>query len=358
MLARSDRFVVTRRLGAGSFGEVLEARDAATGATVALKRIFLRHVGAGFFPAAAFREQQAHAALLAHANVVRYLGCFAEPYALTVVLEAHASDLEMLLRARRGAPLGAVAARALARDLLRGLAHLHAAGVMHRDVKPANLLVGADGGLRVADLGLCRPFRMGAARRARGGALAFTAQVSSRWYRAPEILFGARDYGAAVDAWAAGCVLAELLAGAPLAAAGSDIEQLAAVVALLGTPDARAWPGAAALPDWGKLVFDAAPPRDLRDARAWRAPAATPAARDLVARLVTWDPARRLTCAAALEHAFFSDGAADDEDEAAAREELGAAAIAAAAADRAGAAGAAGAAGSDDARSAARDADE
>jgi serine/threonine protein kinase len=152
----SVRFSVIRRLGAGSFGEVLEARDAcAGGALVALKRIFLRHISPGYFPAAAFRELSSHAALLPHPNVVHFGGAVAEPGALVLILEALDTDLEVFLR--RSKPLPEPVVRRIAEELFRGLAHVHAAGLVHRDVKPANVLMGRDGGARVADLGLCRP---------------------------------------------------------------------------------------------------------------------------------------------------------------------------------------------------------
>jgi serine/threonine protein kinase len=308
-LYHSTHFRPLRRLGEGAYGEVLEAEELASGARVALKRVYLRHVDADFFPIAAFRELQAHASL-SHANVVRFLGSFSEAHALTLVLEAHVADLATLLERAAPGGLDEPAARFLGEGILRGLAHVHAVGLLHRDMKPANILVGADGAPRLCDFGLARPFRRGGA-----GAHpppAFTAQVSSRWYRAPEVLLGASHYGPAVDVWGAGLVLAELFAGRPLCAGGCDLEQLGAVVALLGSPEG-AWPAVTGMPDWGKVVFARTPHAPMGEALGGRAGAD---AADLVAALLQWDPEKRLSAEAALRHPFFAphlpraDGAA------------------------------------------------
>lgn len=286
-----------RRLGEGAYGEVLEAEDVTTGARVALKRVYLRHVDADFFPIAAFRELQAHASLC-HPNIVRFLGSFSGAHAVTLVLDAHVADLAALLERAAPGGLPEAAARVLGEGILRGLAHVHAVGLLHRDVKPANILVGADGVPRLCDFGLARPFRRG------GGhpPPVLTAQVSSRWYRAPEVLLGTSLYGPAVDVWGAGLVVAELFAGRPLCAGSNDLEQVGAVVALRGSPEAE-WPAVVSTPDWGKVLFAPTPPAPLDAALGPRAGAH---AVDLVAALLQWDPARRISAEEALRHPFFA----------------------------------------------------
>ena len=295
-------FSVVRRLGSGAYGEVLQAVERATGRCVALKRVYLRHVSERVFPVGAFRELQAHA-LLCHPHIVGFHGFFAEAHALVLVLDAHAADLAVLLEGAAAAGLSEPKARQLLRDLLQGLAHCHAMGVLHRDVKPSNVLVSREGRALLCDLGLARPFRGAGGAGAGAGeppSALLTAQVSSRWYRAPELLYNSRAYGPPSDMWALGMVAAELLQGRPLCAGGSDLEQLALVVALLGTPEA-AWPGVAAMPDWDKLCFTACAPADWARVLG----AASPLALDLVKRLVAWDPAARLSAEQALQHPFF-----------------------------------------------------
>lgn len=129
-----------------------------------------------------------------------------------------------------------------------------------------------------------------------------TADVATRWYRAPELLYGARRYGPGVDMWAAGCVLAELLTGQPLFPGDSDLGQLCLIAAVLGTLDEKAWPGCVALPDYGKLLFEQSPATPMADAL----PPGTPAAAvDLLARMLRYDPDQRLTAEAALRHPWF-----------------------------------------------------
>jgi serine/threonine protein kinase len=396
----SVRFVVLRRLGSGSFGEVLEALDKLTGERVALKRIFMRHVSPGYFPAAVYRELTSHVSLMPHPNVVEYKGFFADASALVVVLEALPTDLSHLSAA---AALDLDVIRLLMFDIFRGIAFLHASGVMHRDVKSANVLVGGDGVARIADLGLCRPFRgakkwrkkcerdwcycredagarspgSGGTPRADappapaaasdgtprvdtppapapaaagaacgesisdGGAAAappdcvpcdcLTGHVMTRWYRAPELLFGATVYGPSIDVWGAGAVAAELIAGRPLAGGGSDLEQIRLLIGVLGTPGendyADAPPDGAIWPDLGTFSFS---PIHRADMAYVLGPRADAPAVDLIDRIIRWDPGARPTAEAALAHPFFAPIAAATSGELVAlRQRIGAMAAAA-----------------------------
>lgn len=320
------------------------------------------------------------------------------PPPLCLALQWWPASLAALLGAVQaaGARLPHPLQRSLCRQLLAGLAAVHAAGWCHRDVKPGNLLlrpapqcIGEDGGgkdddddddgdgvvarlllegggsgggsgveLVLADFGLAR--RMPAAVRCKddgadcdrtaaggiAGGQPLTGAVQSRWYRAPEVLYGAHAYDpAAIDAWGAGVVCAEILRhGAPLAPGCSDVEQLSRLHRLLGSPEVEvsaaegsaaggaataptphshdgsdecwlpgapnAWHGIAALPDYGKVLFDACAPAPLVGGGDGAAlPPGTPAAAaDLVARLLRWDPDARLTPAAAVAgHPWLRD---------------------------------------------------
>jgi serine/threonine protein kinase len=297
---------------------------------------------------AAFRELQSLRVLAGDPNVVALHACYCEAGALVLVLERLELDLSTLLHASRVSILRPRVVRAVARGLLRALASCHAHGIMHRDVKPGNILFDRAGTLKRADFGIARPFRRAgdlaasppaplvtappaagaaaavaaaaaavaaaaaaAAQEGRDGVglLAYTNQVSSRWYRAPEILFGATRYGPAVDLWAAGCVIAELYNAAPLLPGASDIEQLARVMAARGTPTEASWPGARALPDFVKISFKPTP----APAMASLVPRASSSALALLDELLQLDPARRPSAAEALRHRFFVDADADGE---------------------------------------------
>lgn len=170
------------------------------------------------------------------------------------------TDLERIVVARHvPLPLGDVQFYTL--QLCRGVAFLHSQWVLHRDLKPSNVLASERGELRLADFGLARAFG-GHAR----GAEPMTHQVVTRWYRAPELLFGARHYGGGIDTWAVGCIVAEMLLRGPLLAGESDIDQLAKTFQLLGTPNVDTWPDCEQLPDY--VEFDARTPMPLV---GWRA---------------------------------------------------------------------------------------
>ncbi|KAK2159761.1 hypothetical protein LSH36_147g09026, partial [Paralvinella palmiformis] len=118
---------------------------------------------------------------------------------------------------------------------LQGLEYLHRHWILHRDMKPNNLLINEQGVLKIGDFGLARfygsPGRI------------YTHQVVTRWYRPPELLYGARNYGTGIDIWATGCILAELLLRVPFLPGESDLDQLSRIFQALGTPSEECWPG-------------------------------------------------------------------------------------------------------------------
>ncbi len=136
------------------------------------------------------------------------------------------------------------------RMLAEGVAYLHSNGIIHRDLKPANLLVDWEGILKIADFGQARAIDIGLEVNGRRSEL--TYQVCTRWYRAPELLYGATNYGYDVDLWSVGCILGEMLQRWPLFKGDTDIEQLSLVVRALGTPKG-AW--TELLPDFNKITF-------------------------------------------------------------------------------------------------------
>ena len=167
---------------------------------------------------------------------------------------------------------------------------------MHRDLKPANLLISAKGELKIADLGLSRVF-------ARNEGRLYSHQVATRWYRAPELLYGARKYTEAVDLWAIGCILGELLTFSPIFPGENDIDQLGLVIRTLGTPNERIWPGVKELPDYSKITFPEAPAIRLEE----MVPDATEDATDLFKRFITYDSGRRISARDALRHEYFAN---------------------------------------------------
>jgi len=179
------------------------------------------------------------------------------------------------------------------RQLLAGLAHCHARGVMHRDIKCANLLVNNAGELKVADFGLANRFTPSAS-------APMTSRVVTLWYRPPELLLGATEYGVAVDLWSTGCILAELLAGKPIMPGQTEIEQLHKIFKLCGSPSEDYW-AKAKLPD--VTLFKPQHPYRRKIAETFKD--FPPTALELLDTLLAIEPSARGTAASALDSDFF-----------------------------------------------------
>jgi len=167
--------------------------------------------------------------------------------------------------------------------------------VMHRDLKPKNLLISAQGQLKIGDFGLARVFAV-------NGGREYTNQVSTRWYKSPELLFGSVTYNQSIDIWAVGCIFAELLTSTTFIPGQSDIDQLSRTFAMRGTPNEKTWPGISELPDYGKILFDDLPPKPLKDL----IPFASTDALALLERFLIVYPPGRITATEALKDPYFS----------------------------------------------------
>ncbi|RYR17392.1 hypothetical protein Ahy_B03g062153 isoform D [Arachis hypogaea] len=167
--------------------------------------------------------------------------------------------------------------------------------VLHRDLKPQNLLIDrSSNALKLADFGLARAFGI--------PVRTFTHEVVTLWYRAPEILLGSHHYSTPVDVWSVGCIFAEMVNQRPLFPGDSEIDELFKIFRILGTPNEDTWPGVTSLPDF-KSAFPKWAPKDL----ATVVPTLEPAGLDLLSSMLRLDPSKRITARSALEHEYFKD---------------------------------------------------
>eukprot|EP00978_Attheya_sp_CCMP212_P039147 scaffold201029_cov63-Attheya_sp.AAC.2 len=279
-------------LGEGTYGVVYKARDRKTDQIVALKRIRLEVEDEGI-PSTALREISLLREL-SHDNIVELKDCVQSDGKLYLVFEFLDRDLKKYMEGCAGM-LDPMLVKSYLFQMCRGLAFCHARGVMHRDLKPQNLLVSRDGRLKLADFGLarafCPPIRP------------LTHEVVTLWYRPPEILLGSQTYAPPVDVWAIGTIFVEMVTKRPLFPGDSEIDQLYKIFRQLGTPNEQVWPGVTQLQDWnpafpiwyksayGNTVLSNMDRNGL----------------DLLEKFMLYSPKDRITAKDSLNHPYFED---------------------------------------------------
>lgn len=233
-----------------------------------------------------------------HQNIVKLHEVIQVSGSICLVMEYMPFNLSQIIKT---SPVPESLAKGYMLMLLRGLAHLHELGIVHRDIKPHNLLISTSGILKICDMGLCRLIQ----ERTEGSSdegHAWTLQVGTHYYRAPELLLGDRAYSKGIDIWAAGCVMAELLNGEPLFPGISDFELLGLISSVLGSPSEENWPGISHLADFGKIMFREKPKRDFRT----MFPSWSPEAIDLFEKFIVYEPTKRISAREALHHPWFN----------------------------------------------------
>jgi len=285
----NQRYEKVQKIGEGTYGVVYKAKDRVDGKFVALKKIRLEHEDEGV-PSTAIREI-AILQELKHANIVTLLDVENLPNKLYLVFEYLDQDLKKYMDSITA--LDPLLAKSYIKQLLEGLLYCHSHRILHRDLKPQNLLIDRHGYLKLADFGLaravCIPVRP------------YTHEVITLWYRAPEILLGSQAYSMPVDIWSAGCIFAEMLAKRPLFPGDSEIDQLFRIFRTLGTPTEETWRGCTALPDF-KSNFPQWNKQDLKKIIT----GADPLAIDLLEQMLIYEPNHRICARMALQHQYFN----------------------------------------------------
>ncbi|XP_050838431.1 cyclin-dependent kinase 11B isoform X5 [Serinus canaria] len=290
-----EEFQCLNRIEEGTYGVVYRAKDKKTDEIVALKRLKMEKEKEGF-PITSLRE--INTILKAqHLNIVtvREIVVGSNMDKIYIVMNYVEHDLKSLMETMKQ-PFLPGEVKTLMIQLLRGVKHLHDNWILHRDLKTSNLLLSHSGILKVGDFGLAREY---------GSPLKpYTPVVVTLWYRAPELLLGAKEYSTAIDMWSVGCIFGELLTQKPLFPGKSEIDQINKVFKDLGTPSEKIWPGYNELPAVKKMTFTEYPYNNLR--KRFGA-LLSDQGFDLMNNFLTYYPARRITAEDGLKHEYFRE---------------------------------------------------
>ncbi|CCM02732.1 uncharacterized protein FIBRA_04839 [Fibroporia radiculosa] len=291
----NGRYSKIEKIGEGTYGVVYKARDVTTNQVVAMKKIRLEAEDEGV-PSTAIREISLLKELKDD-HVVRLLDIVHADQKLYLVFEFLDVDLKRYMEQANqvGNPITPDLVKKFTHQLSSGLLYCHSHRILHRDLKPQNLLIDKYDNLKLADFGLARAFGI--------PMRTYTHEVVTLWYRAPEVLLGSRHYSTAIDMWSVGCIFAEMvMRGHPLFPGDSEIDQIFKIFRVLGTPSEESWPGVKQLPDY-KPTFPHWSAQDLAD----HVPTLDDEGLDLLKLMLTYDTSKRISAKRALHHPYFDN---------------------------------------------------
>ncbi|KAK4218119.1 kinase-like domain-containing protein [Rhypophila decipiens] len=287
-----NSFQQLEKLGEGTYATVFKGRNRSDGNYVALKEIHLDSEEGT--PSTAIREISLMKELK-HENIVALHDVIHTENKLMLVFEFMDCDLKKYMDTNgdRGA-LKPATIKSFMYQLLLGIDFCHKNRVLHRDLKPQNLLINKKGQLKLGDFGLARAFGI--------PVNTFSNEVVTLWYRAPDVLLGSRTYNTSIDIWSAGCIMAEMYTGRPLFPGTTNEDQLVRIFRIMGTPTERTWPGLTQFteykPNW--QMYATQPLSTIL-------PQIDPAGIDLLSQMLQLRPELRISADAALKHPWFRD---------------------------------------------------
>ncbi|ELU08018.1 hypothetical protein CAPTEDRAFT_149303 [Capitella teleta] len=287
-------FEKLNRIGEGTYGIVYRARDTRTDEIVALKKMRMENEKDGI-PISGLREMSI-LLQLKNENIVELKEVVVgrSLNSMFLVMQYCEQDLASLLDNIQQ-PFTEAQVKCIMLQVFKGLDYLHENFIVHRDLKVSNLLMTDKGCVKIADFGLARKYGV--------PMKAMTPNVVTLWYRAPELLLGAKNSSTAIDIWAAGCILGELLAHKPLMAGRSDIHQMDLIVEMFGTPAESIWPGFDSLPALKSFTLRKQPYNNLRQTFPWLSEAGI----RMLNFLFMYDPKKRASAADCLQSSYFKE---------------------------------------------------
>ncbi|XP_055819343.1 cyclin-dependent kinase F-4-like [Solanum dulcamara] len=283
-----ERYTIIKEVGNGTYGSVWRALNKETGEVVAIK--ILRKMYYSWEECINLREVKS-LRNMSHPNIVKLNEVIKENDILYFVFEYMECNLYDFIKDRPTLFLESEV-RNWCFQIFQGLAYIHQRGYFHRDLKPENLLVSKDHTIKIADFGLVREIN---------SQPPYTEYVSTRWYRAPEVLLQSPIYGPAVDMWAMGAIMAELLTLRPLFPGSSEADEIYKICSVIGSPSKSEWAHGHQLAAAINYQFPQIPGVNL----SILLPSASEDAINLITSLCSWDPCKRPTAVQVLQHRFF-----------------------------------------------------
>lgn len=292
------RYQILEPMSHGAYGIVCSAEDQELGERVAVKKIegVFEHIT---ITKRTLRELRImrhlqHENLMQVKNIfiTSSRGVFEEIYVVSELME---TDLASTLRSAQ--PLSDDHCQFFLYQILRGMKYVHSAQVIHRDLKPRNMLVNSNCDLKICDFGLAR-VRFSD----KEWLSPMTEYVCTRWYRAPEVLCSWTDYSCAVDIWSIGCILAELHMRKPLFPGHNTQHQLDLIIGLLGSPDSQELQK---IPNEKARKFIRSLPKTAGKPLSQVVSSLADDGQDLMMRMLRWDPESRITVFEAIQHPYL-----------------------------------------------------
>lgn len=290
-----EKYKVVKALGQGTWGVVHMAKQIGTDRICAIKKIRSDRAEEGI-NFTAVREIKLLREFK-HPNIIELIDCFTTPdMAVALVYECAHTDLEKILT-NKAISVSMADVKQHLFSLLTAVAACHDRWILHRDLKPDNMLFLKDGTMKLADFGLARMYGTPKTR--------LSPQAITLWYKPPELLLGASEYSSSADMWSVGCIFAELLLRRPfLQGKNSDISQLDTIFTVFGTPNETNWPDYETLPLCSRgLEWDDTTPIPFDEIFT----AAPKDAISLLRSILTLDPNMRFTASQCLDHPYFSN---------------------------------------------------
>jgi len=288
-------YTATQIIGSGSFGVVYQAFNQETKETVAIKKVFQD---------SRYKNRELDIMKqLNHQNVVKFITAFYSNWVkkdqvyLNAVMEYVPDSLSKVIRTyfKNKSSFPAILVKVYAFQMFRALEYIHSMGICHRDIKPQNILVDPSSHmLKICDFGSAKKLVKGEPN---------VAYICSRYYRAPELIFGATEYDNQIDVWSIGCVIVEMVLGQPLFPGESAIDQLVEIIKILGTPTKNQI--LIMNPDYNEIKFPMI--KQYPWSKYFKSKNVSEEFVDFVSKVLVYEPSIRLSPSQALEHPFFDE---------------------------------------------------